>query len=460
MSEMHQVSVDARGDLIAADGVVIDRSNGEVFIVGVNDGHAGPLGGPAPHLDDAQEIPRTTGSTLLGGSGRNVIITGHGGVLDGIYRPGRPGFWIKGAFVLEVTTSSDATVRDATDVIATLSTGGLAPAGSYVASSYGETTYNSSAAFSLTGTKEDGWPGTPNNIEVTISEGTAMGGDYTTTDGINYVSAADSDWSIIVNEDGSADFKYLSEIIASRAAGDGFDPCGEYAATEAGKLYNPEFPEDVTDSDAETNPFGILTLTFNWAGTPDLDIGVEFLGETVGYGYTSDSPYLAWSGDNTTDGGPETVTIDLAQAWEDGAIQSSADITALADWYPPAGGSGPASLTVAYSLGGGDTYTLHPGSATPAVTPALALRITAAGAVAPTGGDWTAVVRAKRNVPTEGVVYLAIATSGGAITAATGPFFAAALPTSGSGTFYYPTALSDGAGKLTQVHTGPLLWTP
>lgn len=459
MPSQFQVSTDARGDILAADGAVIDRSTGTVFIVGANDGHAG-VGGPAPTLDDAQEIPGITGSVLLGGSGRNVIVSGHGGALDGIYRPERPGFWSKGGFVLEVTDSSAATIRDATDVIAELTTGGLAPGGSYVASSYGETTYNGSTAFTLTGTKEDGWPGAPNSIELTISEGLAQGGIYTTTDGVNYVSDADANWTLVVNADGTADLKYLTEIIATRDHGDGFDPCGEYLATAAGKMLNPEFSDELPTDESETNPFGVLTIVYSWSGSPDLDTTTKFLNGDVGYPPPDIADYMTFTGDNTSTG-EETVTIDLAAAWDDGVISTHADVLCMADWYP-SGSSGPATLTVSYSLGGTPSVSTifpGPGPHTPASTQVAAIRVTAAGAYAPTGADWKATVRAIRKFPTEGVVYIAIASSGGAITGVTGPIFAATLPTSGGGTFYYTLATSDGAGKLTQVHAGPLLWS-
>lgn len=458
MSQMFQVSVDARGDLIAADGVVIDRSNGAVFPVGNGALPTSGIGGPAPHLDDAQEIPRVTGTTLLGGSGRNIKTSGGPDDLALVLRPARPGFWKVGNLVIEVTGSSAATLTDGVDVVAELTTGGTAPVGSYVATTYGQTTYNGGSAFTLTAAAESGSPSGPNEVLVTVSEGTAQGGTYTSTEGINYESSADPDWTLVVNSDGTADLAYLGTVMASRLVGNDDDPCGVYEATEDGKILNPEFADDGTLEGSDVNPFGVLTLTFNWSGTPDLDIGVSFLGDTVGFGYGSSSDYLSWGGDNTTAGGPEVVTVDLAAAWDAGEIDAFADVTALADWYPPAGGSGPASLTVAYSLGGSTTYTLHPQSATPAITPALALRVTAAGSVAPTGGDWAATVAAVRKVPMAGVVYIAIADSAGAITGATGPFLAASLPSSGGGTTYYPIATSDGSGGVRQVHTGPLLW--
>lgn len=461
MSQQFQLFVDARGDLLSADGVVIDRGTGEVFTVGDGDVKPGVTGSLAPSLDDAVEIPRMQGSTLLGGSGRNVIVSGLG-ALDGIYRPGRPGFWSMGVFVLEVTGVSAATISDADDVVAELTSGGEAPAGSYVATSYGQTTYNTGSAFTLTGAKEAGWPGAPNNIEVAITEGTAMAGSYTTTDGINFVSAADADWTITLNADGSAEMFYDGTLVALRASGPNSDPCGDYQSTEAGKFLNPEFPELEDGEPLEENPFGTLTIEFTWSGEPDLDIGVTFLEQTFGYGHSGSSPFVTWSGDNTTTGGPETVVIDLALAWEQGAISTFADVLGAADWYPPAGGSGPASLTVTYDLPGAPgtpvPHTLHPGSVTPATTPAIALRILADTSVSAVGGEWTATVSAVRRAPVEGMAYISITETAGAVSAVSGPHFATELPTGSGGVTHFPTGASNGIGGLKQLHSGALIW--
>lgn len=454
-----QVSVDALGDLYAAQGMVIERASGTVFPVGAPaETSTGLAGGVAAYLRKPEDLPSVLNALFLGGSGRNLTASGLTAAA-GIWVPGRPGIWKLGDLVLEVTGASAATISDETDVIAILSSGGTAPIGSFASTTYGETTYNGSSSFTITTTGEDGWPGALPDLEVEISAGTAMGGTYTAVDAVTYESDADPDWQIVVLSDGTAEMRYDGVAMAVRASGLDDDPCGRFVATTAGERLNPEAPVLLTDPAPDTNPFGTLTLEFNWAGTPDLDIGVSFLGETVGYGYLASAPYVTWSGDNTTDGGPETVTIDLAAAWDAGEIATFADVLALADWYPPAGGTGPATLTVTYSLDGVPVdYVLHPGSATPAVTPALALRVLADGSVSPTGSEWTATVRAARRVPVEGVVYVAITETAGAVSAVADPVFAATLPTSGSGVFYFPLATSDGLGGLRQLHTGPLVW--
>ncbi len=459
MSNGYQVFVDARGDLSAANGVVIDRGTGDVFEVGNWPAETGVIGNLAASLDEGVEIPRIQGATLLGGSGRNVLVTGLGEPLDGVYRPERPGFWRQNIFLLEVTGPSAATITDETDVVAILSAGGTAPVGSYVATTHGEDTYNASATFTLVAVGETGFPGTPNDIEVEVLAGTAQGGSYTSTDGINYVSAIDADWTLILNSDGTADFYYDGTAVASRAAGLAFDPCGRYVSTTAGLPMNAEFPDIEEGDPGDVNPFGTLVLVFSWPATPDLDIGVEFLGETVGYGYSASAPYMTWSGDDTGASGDETVTIDLAAAWDDGMISDFADVLAAVDWYPPRGGSGPASLAVTYNGGTPVNYVLHPGNIdTPAVTPAVAIRVLADGTAEPVGSEWVAVVRAVRKAPMAGLAYLAITEAAGVVTAAEGPLFASALPSSGGGVTYFPFATSDGDGRLVQLHEGALVW--
>lgn len=118
--------------------------------------------------------------------------------------------------------------------------------------------------------------------------------------------------------------------------------------------------------------FGDLTISYIWASGVDLDTTTSIGDESVGFKSPAWPPsnYMAWTGDDTDDGGIETVVVDLAQAFNDGAITTSAVILCRADWYPPAGGSGPATFMVQYN---GVTYgpvAIAPGTG---VTPAASL---------------------------------------------------------------------------------------
>lgn len=467
----HHVQFDARGDLYANEGFVIDKGNGQHFLLGKGLSAAGAnilAGQLADSAGQLAEFPNAEAGTFLGGSGRNLLITGLATAdpsPDGLFRAWKPGFWQRDIFTVEVTGSSAATISDGTDVIAELTTGGTAPAGSYVATEYGRDTYNGGTTFTLVAAGEAGWPGAVFDIDVGVGQSSAQGGRYeATTDCWHYASTINPDWIITLNGDGSADWKYDGTTIAQRASGGPVDdPCGLYQSVEAGEFLNPDFNEDDDAVPGETNPFGTLLLEFSWPGDKlDLDIGVTFAGETVGFSYGSSSTWMTWSSDNTSTG-PETVEIDLAQAWNDGVIAGFANVLAKADWYPPAGGSGPATLTVTYTPPIGSpmvtSYPLHPGVATPAVTEAVGLRIGADASIAQVGGPWSAIVKAYRRAPAAGVVYVKITEGGGLVSAVDGHFFAAELPTATGADKYFPIAISDGTGALKQIHSGPLVWS-
>ncbi|MEO5712984.1 MAG: hypothetical protein ABIT37_05810 [Luteolibacter sp.] len=461
MKVSFQCQHDARGDLWMCDGTVIDRGTGAFFPVGDGDPLGGGLvGATAETMAETAEIPSVIDMVFLGGSGSNVIVSGLA-ALDGFYRFYRPGMWKKGDFLLEVTGPSAATISDETDVVAELTTGGDAPGGSFVATTYGEDTYNASVGFTLTAVKERGWPGGFVDLDVTISDGTAVGGRFSTTDGVNFVSVLDADWTFVLNADGTADFSYDGTVIATRAAGPPDDPCGGYVSTPDGERLNPDFGADDETEPVDFNPFGTLTLEYSWPASPDLDDTTAFLGGMVGFGSGYTAPYMTHSGDDTGPAGSETVVVDLAAAWDAGAISTFADVLCMADWYPPHGGSGPATLTATYDLPGAPgtpvVHTLHPSSTTPASTPALALRILQDGTAAPVGGPWTATVKAVRRAPLDGVVYIEITEVSGSVTAVGEPVFDATLPSPGGGVVPFPLATSDGAGLLKQLHTGPLV---
>jgi hypothetical protein len=137
------------------------------------------------------------------------------------------------------------------------------------------------------------------------------------------------------------------------------------------------------DSGNGANPWGIVVLTFSWASGNDLDTGVTFLGQTVGYGHDNDSPYMTSDFDGAVIvTGPEVVTINLAAAWEAGAITDTAVIHIAADWYAEAG----SGVYVAFSgdinpEGGASSFSISPGpaylagGASPATTPVGTLTI-------------------------------------------------------------------------------------
>lgn len=90
-----------------------------------------------------------------------------------------------------------------------------------------------------------------------------------------------------------------------------------------------------------------VTITYSWpSGQNDLDTRTTFLGGDVGHTYGLSTEYMELDGDNVG-AGPEIVTVKLERACAYGAIEASPVTIALAaDWYPPAGGSGTATVTV------------------------------------------------------------------------------------------------------------------
>lgn len=465
-----QALFDARGDLYVNEGFLIDKGTGGHFLIGGGTtGGADVLTGQlADSAGELAAFPNAESGVFLGGSGRNLVMAGLA-VAAGLYRAGKADFWERIDFTVEVTGPSAATVHDGTDVVAILTTGGTAPLGDYDSTTYGADTYNSGSPFTLTATGETGWPGVVFDIDAGVGAGSAQGGRYEPLGGGTWRSAVDADWEFIINGDGSADWKYDGTVVASRESGGPLDdPCGLYVSTPAGEYLNPEVGEDDDGEAAEVNPFGVLELVFSWPATPDLDIGVMFLGETAGYGHSDPSTggpvgdYMVWSGDDTGPTGSETVTIDLGGAWDDGLISTFAEVLGMVDWFPTAGGSGPASLEVTYTPPGGapavTTYPLHPGTTTPASTPAVGLRIDEDGTISIVGSEWSGVVKAYRLPPAAGVVFVTVDETGGVVAGGSGPFFAAALPAPAGDEVSYPLALSDGTGVLKQIHSGPLVW--
>lgn len=454
----YQVYADIEGNLNVMDGLVIDRLTGGIFRTGqgVVFGHDAPDRG----YNSVAAATSSGDADFVGGSTRNLVGSGLAAAA-GFYRAERPDEWRLGEFLLVVTGPSAATISDGTDVVAILSSGGAAPVGSYLATSYGEATYNASATFTLTLAAEQGAPGPlPPDAEVFISDGTAMGGLFEAVDTANYVSAVDPDWTLLVLATGEARMFYQATLVATRADGSPYDPDGTYVAEPSAYFYNPVEPEqEDLEELAAVNPFGILTLTYSWPATPDLDNTTTFLGETVGYPGPYSATYMTHSGDDTSAAGSEVVTIDLAAAWTAGDIETEADIECAADWYPISGGSGPATLDISYSLGGTLSLTIHPGStATPATTFVRAIRVTAAGGIETPTGVWYAEVRRIARPPREGVVYIELTETASVLTSVAGPFLATAMPASSGGVFRFPLALSDGAGGLEQVFTGTLVW--
>jgi hypothetical protein len=236
-----QCWTDDWGDVWVADGVLIQPSADGLFRVGGEWGLDNGVDASPPRPDDLVAVPVSARCAFIGGSGRNLVASGlpagYSGPVspNGFYRPAEDATWRRGAFVLVVTGSSAATISDGTDTIAELSSGGTAPAGSYVATTYGEDTYNGGTAFTLTVAAESATPAAAPKAASTVSAGTGPAGEWTPTSHASYELDSDTDWTIVIDPDGSAEILDGATVIATRAEGLFTRPDGRYEATAAGK---------------------------------------------------------------------------------------------------------------------------------------------------------------------------------------------------------------------------------
>jgi hypothetical protein len=116
-----------------------------------------------------------------------------------------------------------------------------------------------------------------------------------------------------------------------------------------------------------------LAIKYGWEGTGqvDLDTKTVFLSEQVGWSCGFGGTYLAWleggspcvegSCDDTTLNGFERVDVRVDLARTAALWTSSVNIELFAGWYSPAGGTGPATVTVTYN-GVTDSKTITPGT--------------------------------------------------------------------------------------------------
>ena len=411
----------------------------------------------AAAVDGDIATPESFGEIYLGGSGRNLRISGFpNAIYDGVWQHGYPGKWLFSKLSLWQVASGAATISDGLSVVAARPSGGTP--GTLTSTPYGESLLGS-APFTLAVAAEWAAPGVIPRVSLQTSASGMMAMDFTPTDAANYVSDQDPLFTIHIDEDGTARYRFDGAEIATREDGPNDNPAGEYLSTLAGKYWNPATPPvDETDP-PETNNFGVLTLVYSWPATPDLDTTTEFLGRAVGYPGPYLVPYMTHSGDNTSPSGSETVVIDLATAWNDGAISDVADITCKADWYPAAS-SGMATLSVSYTAGvfPPSSLIIRPGNIRPGSKTVVArLHIKHDGTITRYYEPWTATVTRKRVPPPAGVVYLTEVQTAGLLTSIAGPVFQPTRPPDTANEFHIPLATSDGLGVLETIWTGPLL---
>jgi hypothetical protein len=92
-----------------------------------------------------------------------------------------------------------------------------------------------------------------------------------------------------------------------------------------------------------------LVIEYSWPATEeDLDTGTSFLGGNVGWACGPSNQFMSFSGDDTSLGGVERVTIDLNGAAMAALWNETVVVTLNAGWFAGARGSGPALVRIAF----------------------------------------------------------------------------------------------------------------
>lgn len=223
------VALDTSGNLYMQEGTVIAlHGTTEYFTVG-GTGIGVAMVDPTKPLVQASE----SAGGFYGGAGNNVTAdTAYLGTLvpDGFFRPLEPDVWTSGAGLTLTFDpgTGDAEIEDDTDVVATMATATtIAPFGTFNATTYGETTYNSGSPFDIETTYEGNAETWPDRAAVLASDGsTVQVGQYSRTGWQSWESDDDPNWTITIDGTGAG------------VVNDGTDDVLERAA-DATRLYDP-----------------------------------------------------------------------------------------------------------------------------------------------------------------------------------------------------------------------------
>jgi hypothetical protein len=226
-----QCFVDPAGDITVADGIVAQLKTGVRIPVGT--GTAFPIPAAVSMPGPYAAASGSLGGTFVGGSGRGLIIVPSAVIplaSPGVMAAAEPGKWRVGNWTLDAAAE---TLSDETETVFIYDDTGTSPVGQWihhtgrVLAGFGE--------FYLDVSLEDPSGGAIPDFTAYVSAGSAQGGTYEAVDAENYVSATDSDWTIEISPDGSAELLFEATAIAIRAAGASpYNPAGSYEATAAG----------------------------------------------------------------------------------------------------------------------------------------------------------------------------------------------------------------------------------
>jgi hypothetical protein len=243
-----QASIDSLGNLYCSPGYAIDLGAATTAYFG-----CGIVDADRPALIESRAAPVPALARFLGGSGKNMALTG---TLSGTNAP--LGYFRQTTLASwqseyghtidfdDGANTADLLDTDGTTVIATFSASStIAPVGSFSSTATGASIYNGGTSFTLTSSYE----GTAafEDAEVVVSDGTAQDGTYTfSTD--RWVSSVDPNFEIVdVANDGTFRIYDGTDYVADRiAGGPALDPTGSYVATSYGEgTYNNSDPFNV-----------------------------------------------------------------------------------------------------------------------------------------------------------------------------------------------------------------------
>lgn len=259
-----QCYLDPTGDILTHGGWVLQPTQGVAIQVG-GGGHA-PGAYAASEVPDLPRALSQTGFARVGGSGRNMMLSGtppvlaSGDTVPRVFIPARPGEFLAGDFFI-TAAGGTAEIFSEGVVVAARSSGSAIP-GTYSATTAGRTRYNAGSAFSLSLVAESSSPDPGTSVRLFVTAGSALSSAVSSAgeiimfsdDNVEWQAVDDGDWTLVVAADGSAEIRFETDVVAIREEGLNYAGEGRYEATALGSsVYN------LTDAEpVDGEPFTII----------------------------------------------------------------------------------------------------------------------------------------------------------------------------------------------------------
>jgi hypothetical protein len=212
------VFTDALGNLYMQAGTVIALNSTTTYFTVGNQSLAIPFDDATQKLIQSSQ----TAGGFFGGAGNNVQAdTAVLGTLvpAGLFVPAAPDSWQSGTLTMDFDSGTGAAeISDGTDIVATASGMTIAPSGTFTATTYGRTTYNSGTAFTVATTYEGGDPYPGRGFTLEADGSTVQEGVYNRTGWQTWESADDPDWTMTIDGTGAAVINDSTDDVLTRAA--------------------------------------------------------------------------------------------------------------------------------------------------------------------------------------------------------------------------------------------------